>query len=96
MFFLNSGNAPAHFWTSCHLLWVFVPTLNQKKTGIITSNTKRGLTRLFKGRRLAPRGGIGMKDTKKAVCRWLFSLLDEFMHLDFPLNQTRKGANHDQ
>jgi len=93
MFFRNSGNMPAHFYTSCRLLWVFVPTLDQKKSVITTSNTKRGLTRLFKDCRLAPRGGISMKDTKKAVCRWLFSLLDEFMHLDFPNSDPEKSQS---
>ena len=86
---------PVHFCISCRLLWAFVPTLDQKKPEIIGFNTRRGLTHLSKGRRLAPRGGISVKSTKKRFLDGCLACLMNSCILISP-NQIRKGANHDQ
>ena len=95
MFFRSSADMPVHFCISCRLLWALVPTLDQKKPEIIGFNTRRGLTHLSKGRRLAPRGGISVKSTKKRFLDGCLACLMNSCILIFP-NQIRKGVNHDQ
>jgi hypothetical protein len=56
---------PVHASTSCHPLWAFVLPQGEKSSKKNISNTKRGLTHLSKGRRLAPKGGISMKGLVK-------------------------------